>query len=399
MHPDAPFVALLTDLPAHALPASVSAVWRRRGALQIRDLFEWEPAALAEALAIPEDALAPLLALRAGLPRARTLIQRLTGEGISLVTVGERAYPSALRDALGDEAPRALWLAGARDPLSRGPIAIVGEREAPDDAVGEASDLARAAAGEGHSVLTGVATPIERAVLRAALAEPGGTAIGLSHYGIARALPNLQPWRQAIREGRFLLLSHAQPEAPWEPGREELGGAVLAGLADRLVLVQGGRPATADRCARLALGLGRPVFIRPRDEATAATLLAEGARVLSEPLGADLVAALPARRGAVAAEPTISSSGLNEEGAPPNDLEEMVLRYLNGRRKPAGKGALLHALAIEEGVLDRALMRLMARGDVTQHSHRTGVAYTVTGAKGTGTGAFQLSIFGLDQET
>jgi len=76
-----------------------------------------------------------------------------------------------------------------------------------------------------------------------------------------------------------------------------------------------------------------------------------------------------------------------------------VLRYLNGRRKPAAKGALLHALAVEEGILDRALMRLMARGDITQHSHRTGVAYTVTGVKGAGTGAFQLSIFGLDQET
>jgi predicted Rossmann fold nucleotide-binding protein DprA/Smf involved in DNA uptake len=221
----------------------------------------------------------------------------------------------------------------------------------------------------------------------------------LSHYGIARALPNLQPWRQAIREGRFLLLSHAQPEAPWEPGREELGCAVVAGLADRLVLVQGGRPATADRCARLALGLGRPVFIRPRDEATAAPLLAEGARVLSEPLGTDLLAALPARRGAAAAEPTVPSSVLSEEGTSADGLDEMVLRYLTGKRRPAGKGALLHALSIEEGLLDRALMRLMARGDIAQRTHRTGVAYTATGVKGAGAGAFQLSIFGLDQET
>src|SRR6185312_15436972 len=108
------------------LPTAVGAVGRRRGALQIRDLFEWEPAALAEALATAEDDLAPLLSLRAGLPRARALIQRLAEEGIALVTIGERAYPASLRDALGDEAPRALWLAGTRDPLSRGPVAIVG---------------------------------------------------------------------------------------------------------------------------------------------------------------------------------------------------------------------------------------------------------------------------------
>jgi predicted Rossmann fold nucleotide-binding protein DprA/Smf involved in DNA uptake len=213
MHPDAPFVALFTSVPAGTLPTAVEVVWHRRGALQIRDLFEWEPATLAEALALPEDELSRLLSLRAGLPRARILAERLAAEGVTMVTVAERAYPAALREALGDEAPRALWLAGTRDPLLRGPVAIVGERDAPQDTISEAQELARITAREGRSVLTGVATAIERAVLQAVLAEPGGTVVGVSHYGINRTLPNLRPWRQAIREGRLVLLSHTHPEA------------------------------------------------------------------------------------------------------------------------------------------------------------------------------------------
>jgi predicted Rossmann fold nucleotide-binding protein DprA/Smf involved in DNA uptake len=398
MHPDAPFTALFTSVPAGALPKAVEVVWRRRAALQIRDLFEWEPAPLAEALDLSEDELGLLLSLRAGLPRARVLVERLAAEGITLVTVAERTYPAALREALGDEAPRALWLAGSRDPLLRGPVTIVGERDAPESAVNQAQELARITAREGRSVLTGVATAIERAVLQAVLAEPGGTAVGVSHYGINRTLPNLRPWRQAIREGRLLLLSHTHPEASWEPGLEDTGYAVLAGLAERMILVRGGRPGGADRCARLSLALARPVFISAGgDDESTATLRAAGARLLSDPLGAGFLADVPVRKAVIAAEPEISPDAANEEPAPDNSLEDVVLRYLTGKRRPIGKGALLRALAVEEATLDRALISLIARGAVAQRLHRTGFAYIATGEADAGSGAFQLSIFGTDE--
>ncbi len=397
MHPDAPFTALFTSVPAGALPKAAEVVWARRGALQIRDLFEWESAPLAEALDIPEDELGPLLSLRAGLPRARILVERLAAEGVTLVTVAERAYPAALREALGDAAPRALWLAGARDPLLRGPVAIVGERDAPEDTINQAQELARITAREGRSVLTGVATAIERAVLQAVLAEPGGTAVGVSHYGINRTMPNLRAWRQAIREGRLVLLSHAHPEASWAPGLEEIGHAVVAGMAERMVLSRGGRPGGADRCTRLSLALGRPVFISGGgDDESTASLLAAGGRLLSNPIGAGFLTGVAARQAVVAAESASATDIATEEPGADDSLEDLALRYLTGKRRPTGKGALLRALAVEEAALDGALISLIARGVVAQRRHRTGFAYTITDDAGVGTGAFQLSIFGTD---
>ena len=427
MHADAPFLALLTALPAGALPQAARDVWRRPGALQPRDLFEWSSEALAEALAVPELDLEPLLALRARLPEARTLVARLAAEGVTAVTTRERAYPRALREALGEEAPPLLWLAGSRDPLPRGPVAVLGERNAPADALELARDIAVALAREGRPVLTGVATAFERSLLQATLAEPGGTAVAVAHYGMARALPNLRPWRQAVREGRLLLLSHAPPEAPWEARLEEIGGVILAGLAERMVLVGGGEPAAADRAAWHTLRLGRPLFVRAGDDQATAALLAGGAHILVEPVRVDLLLlgnpagqmgtrearfdevpeASPApRRGAAKSgdgsnsfSPSGDMSGIESTTSTPGEkLEANLLRCLTQNRRPVGKGALIRALAVEEATLDRLLPILIGQGRVVQRPHRSGVAYALPSDSAPVVSAFQPSLFGQSEE-
>ncbi len=423
MHADAPFLALLTALPAGAIPQTARGAWHRQGALQPRDLFEWSPEALAEALGVPESDLEVLLALRARLPEARALVARLAAEGVVAVTARERAYPRNLREALGAQAPPLLWLAGSREPLLRGPVAVLGERDAPADAVELAREVAMVLTREGRSVLAGVATAFERSLLQATLSEPGGTAVAVAHYGIARALPNLRLWRQAMREGRLLLLSHTHPEAAWEPRLEEIGGAVLAGLAERMVLVGGGEPGAADRGAWQALRLGRPLFVRSGDDQATAALLAAGAHVLVEPVRVDLVLmggpgdqteareprsgdageAPGERAGAEGVSTSAPSPAIGPEtaattGMPVEKLEADLLRCLTRNRRPVGKGALIRALAVEEAALDRLLPILIGQGRVVQRPHRAGVAYTVTGDVAPAMGAFQPSLFGQIEE-
>ncbi|HVA88359.1 MAG TPA: DNA-processing protein DprA [Chloroflexota bacterium] len=434
MHADAPFLALLTALPTGALPQAARDAWQRQGAPQPRDLFEWSPEALSEALGVPEQDLEPLIALRARLPEARALVARLAAEGVVAVSTRERAYPRNLREALGADAPPLLWLAGSRDPLSRGPVAVVGERNAPLDAVEIAREVAVVLAREGRSVLTGMATAFERSLLQATLAEPGGAAVAVAHYGIARALPNLHLWRQAVREGRLLLLSPTHPEAPWEPRLEESGGAVLAGLAERMVLVGGGEPAAADRCAWHALRLGRPLFVRSGEDRETTALLAGGAHILVEPVRVDLVLiGMPAARSGAEERRAAPLSGDAEDGpgiapaprrpamkkaltaslspaeedshqiepladTPAAKLEADLLRCLTRSSRPVGKGALIRALAVEEAALDHLLPILIGQGRVVQRPHRAGVAYTLTGDAGAATGAFQPSLFGQAEE-
>ncbi|HXT35431.1 MAG TPA: DNA-processing protein DprA, partial [Chloroflexota bacterium] len=363
--------------------------------------------ALAEALGVPEPDLEPLLALRTRLPEARALVARLAAEGVTAVTTRERAYPRTLREALGTEAPPLLWLAGSRDPLPRGPVAVLGERNAPADAMELAREVAVALAREGRPVLTGVATTFERALLQATLAEPGGAAVAVAHYGMARALPNLRLWRQAVREGRLLLLSHTHPEAPWEPRLEEIGGAVLAGLAERMVLVGGGDAAAADRAAWHALRLGRPLFVRSGDDQATAALLSGGAHILVEPVRVDLVLVGGSAGQISAREPRTGEAGEVPGAAgeteaatrtPVEKLEADLLRCLTRNRRPVGKGALLRALAVEEAALDRLLPILIGQGRVVQRPHRAGVAYTLTGEAAPVMGAFQPSLFGQTEE-
>jgi hypothetical protein len=172
----------------------------------------------------------------------------------------------------------------------------------------------------------------------------------------------------------------------------------LTGMAERMVLVRGGRPGGAERCARLNLSLGRPVFMSVRgDDDSAASLLAAGGRLLPDPVGVGFLTALPARPTVVAADPGIPPDPAREAPPSADSLEDIVLRYLTGKRRPTGKGALLRALAVEEAALDAALISLIGQGSVAQRLHRTGLAYIATDDEDAGTGAFQLSIFGTDE--
>ncbi len=437
MQPEAVYWALLSSAQP-ALPAGLLDAWYAMGARSPRDLFEREPQALADLLEKPEHDLEPLLALRARLPQAQRLVERLAGEEIELVTARERRYPEALRAVLGTPTPPPLWLAGSLDLLARRPIAVLSSRDAPPGALEYARVLARGLALGGRPVLTGVATAIERAVLEAVLGESAGTAIAVLNQGITRALPDLRRHWREVRGGRVLLLSPAHPEAPWQPGLEDLRGVVLAGLAERIVLVHSGDDGAAGETARRALQEGRPLYVRTGEDDAVQALLEGGARPL--PAQAEQAAAMvlaPERaepelagpaRGKRAARTRVSSAVAAEEAetdraaagqdepSTPDDLkvasephariadgriEEDLLRYLEFKRgKVVSKGKLLQALGVREADLDRALIALIAGGWIVQRSQRTGVGYSLvrTGEPTPPEGVFQLSLFGQEQQ-
>lgn len=88
------------------------------------------------------------------------------------------------------------------------------------------------------------------------------------------------------------------------------------------------------------------------------------------------------------------------DGAPASTLPEeqlagAILRCLQRRKRPTPKGALLQALAVTEGSLDRALAALIAAGRVQERLHRAGTAYGLPQTEsGTAEARFQLSLFG-----
>jgi predicted Rossmann fold nucleotide-binding protein DprA/Smf involved in DNA uptake len=263
MHPEAAYWTLLSGHPPEdeAAIARLLAAWHARGKRSINDLFERDPDAVADLIGVSVEALAPLLRLRSRLTQAHRLVDRLARDDVELVTIWERRYPKRLKDLLGDAAPLALWHAGALKLLDAAPVALLGSRESPVEALDFAHQLGAGLARAGRPVLTGMSRAVERAALESALRTEGGTAVVILGQGIARAMADLRHWQPAIRGNRLLVASLLHPEAAWQPWLESLRGLVTIGLADKVVVAHARAGEDVWETAQQALTFEHDVFI------------------------------------------------------------------------------------------------------------------------------------------
>jgi hypothetical protein len=174
--------------------------------------------------------------------------------------------------------------------------------------------------------------------------------------------------------------------------------------------------------------LRRPVFVREADAEVHRALLADVALPLPWPAEPEELSALllgpPDRQAREdreqhhAGDDALRAGGAPEEigretggevqaptggNAAPggegevHNLEEALLQLLQrSRRKAIGKGALLQMFPCGEAALDRALLALIAAGQVVERPHRAGARYAAvrSGETATAQSGFQLSLFG-----
>lgn len=167
-------------------------------------------------------------------------------------------YPPRLQ---GMDPPPDLEVSGALEHLGRRTIAIVGTRVATADALAFASDLAGRLVRAGVVVVSGGALGIDAAAHEGALAAGGPTWVvaptGSQH---------IYPKDHVDLFGRVEQAPQGRMIWPFDPDKEvTLAGfhqrnAVIAALADALVVVQAGAESGALSAAASARRYGRPVF-------------------------------------------------------------------------------------------------------------------------------------------
>jgi DNA processing protein len=205
--------------------------------------------------------------------------------GITVMAPGRPHWPLA-----DDPEPPVVLFARGRPELAagRGPaVAVVGTRRCTAIGRRVAFDLGSALAETGVTVVSGLATGIDGAAHRGALAA-GGPVVGVVGTGLDVIYPkaNRDLWGQVA--GRGLLLSEAVLGAGGERWRFPARNRLIAGLVDTVVVVEshhrGGSLHTVDE----AIERGRPVLVVPgavTSPASAGTnrLLVEGATPVCTP--------------------------------------------------------------------------------------------------------------------
>ena len=259
---------------------------------------------------------------------------RVVDAGIGVAVVGSPAYPRAL---VGDiEPPAVIFHRGTPDAISGPRVAVVGTRRCSPTGAGVAFELGRDLAAAGVAVVSGLASGIDGAAHRGALAAGGAPPLGVVGTGLDVVYPPGQTrlWRAVAAAG--VLLSEAPLGALPERWRFPARNRIIAALADLVVVVEshrrGGSLHTVDEADRR----GRDVLAVPgsvRNPSAAGTneLLAEGrAPVCSV---ADVLVALGLVRscaGATADRRVVPDHAdrpvLDAVGWQPSTLDQLVLR-------------------------------------------------------------------------
>ncbi len=204
---------------------------------------------------------------------------RVVRAGVGVAVIGSPAYPPAL---VGDiEPPAVVFHRGAPDVISGARVAIVGTRRCSSTGAGMAFELGRNLAAAGVAVVSGLASGIDGAAHRGALAAEGAPPIGVVGSGLDVVYPPGQTrlWQEVAAAG--VLLSEAPLGARPERWRFPARNRIIAALADLVVVVEshrrGGSLHTVDEADRRGLDvLAVPGSVRNPASVGTNELLAEG---------------------------------------------------------------------------------------------------------------------------
>jgi len=228
------------------------------------------------------------------------VLARWSSLGVRVALVGEPSYPGRLAEGWPDlDAPVLLAWRG-ESPATVGPgVAIVGARNATGYGTSVAELLATAVSRAGGRVVSGGAVGIDAAAHGAALGQPGGTTVVLGcGHGVAYPVPHARPgglFERVLADGGTLI-SESLPEVAPHPGVIRARNRIVAGLAEVVVVVEGGGRSGSLLTASAAADRGRDVLAVPGDitapgSAAPLLLLAEGARACTRP--SDVLDLLP----------------------------------------------------------------------------------------------------------
>ncbi len=180
--------------------------------------------------------------LRALLGRGVTLgftVEEWTRQGVWVVSRGEEAYPSALKERLRASAPPLLYGVGDQALLETGQaLGMVGSRNADDEALALTREVAERCAEEQIMVISGGARGVDQVSMFSAL-EAGGAVLAVLAEGVAKPAVS-KKYRAHLAEGRLTLVSPYHPKARWTVGNAMGRNKYIYAFSDWTLAVSAG---------------------------------------------------------------------------------------------------------------------------------------------------------------
>jgi predicted Rossmann fold nucleotide-binding protein DprA/Smf involved in DNA uptake len=165
-------------------------------------------------------------------------IEAWTNNGLWIISRSDKAYPHRLKKQLGQAAPPIFYGVGQPTLLQRGGLAIIGSRDINEQITNFTKILAKKAAQQRITVISGGARGVDSEAMLTAL-QHGGTAIGVLADSLIRAAV-ASKYREALREERLVLITPFDPNAGFNVGNAMGRNKYVYTLSDWAVVVNSG---------------------------------------------------------------------------------------------------------------------------------------------------------------
>ena len=189
-----------------------------------------------------------------------TLDEWLEDDAHHRVALGDEDYPAMLNEIPGP--PEVLYVNGDIEALHQPALAIIGSRNPTEGGIRNAREFARHLAGQGFTIVSGMAQGIDAAAHQGAL-DAGGKTVAFLGTGIDRVYPpgNRELAHNIAKQGA--LVSEFPLGAPPERWHFPARNRLISGLSLGTLVVEAARRSGSLITARLAGEQGREIFALP----------------------------------------------------------------------------------------------------------------------------------------
>lgn len=179
--------------------------------------------------------------------------------GVTILPQFHPQYPSLLRDL--PDPPPTLFARGTYQPATWGTtVAIVGTRRPSPKASSVALSLAARLAGEGCTVVSGLAYGVDAAAHQGALSIRNGQTLAVLGGGVLKPYPDDHAALAERLMERGCLLSEQAPDATVNAPRLVSRNRIITGLCQHVIVVQTSDDGGAMHAARFAYRQGRQLY-------------------------------------------------------------------------------------------------------------------------------------------
>lgn len=165
-------------------------------------------------------------------------LEKWQQQNVQVISRASRDYPKLIREAFTDTRPPLLYCIGNTDLLKNKAIGFVGSRKIVEEDKIATQGYVENAVSQGYMIVSGAAKGVDETAMVAAL-EAGGTAIGIVAESLLKIATN-KHYRQAIIEGRLLLISTNNPDARFSPGIAMARNKYIYVLSKGVVVIKSG---------------------------------------------------------------------------------------------------------------------------------------------------------------